>query len=61
MIKFIISFIAVLTLFIFCNYKFSQAVRIIAYNEEEQPKEALYAAICMFISAFFWALYITKY
>lgn len=61
MIKFIISFIAVLTLFLFCNYKFSQAVRIIAYSEEEQPQEAFYAMICLLISAFFWALYMTLY
>jgi len=59
MVKFIISFIAILTLFLFCNYKFSQAVRIIAYGEEEQPKEALMAFICMVVSSFFWALLIS--
>ncbi len=59
MIKFIVAFLAILTLFFFCNYKFRKAVSIIAYNEEEQPKEAIYAIVCMIASAFFWSLLIS--
>jgi uncharacterized membrane protein YiaA len=61
MLKFIILFIAILTLFLFCNYKFRQAGRIIAYNEEEQPQEAIYAMICMLVSVISWSLYLALF
>ena len=56
MVKFIIVFFSLLTLFLFLNYKFSQAIRIIAYGEDEQPKEALWAFIVMIASVIGWSI-----
>lgn len=61
MLKFCIIFVAILTSVIFANYKFSKAVRIIAFSELEEPKEAKIAIVTMFIAIISWALYFTLF
>ena len=55
--KTIILFLALLSSLYFVNYKYSTAIRIFAYNEEESEKNFAFSLICMCLMALFWTLY----
>lgn len=57
MVKFFVLFVAVFCSVFFINYKYSQTVRIFAYNEEEQKGEATFALIIMVIASIAWSAY----
>lgn len=55
--KFITLLVCIgLTVF-FVNYKWSQAIRILAYNEEEPKSEAVMALAAMALIILSWAYY----
>lgn len=56
MLRFAILFCTILLTLIFVNYKYSTAIRILAFHEVESKTSALYAFILMFIIAFLWAV-----
>ena len=45
------------TLFFF-NYKISKSARLIAFQEEETPMEAICSFLCMILIAILWSCYI---
>ena len=55
--KFIILFLAILSSVFFLNYKYSKGIRIIAFNEQETPKEAVWAFVNMVLVAILWSVY----
>lgn len=61
MLKFLVLLLALTTSVGFINYKFSKAIRIIAYNEAEEPNEAKVAMIVMAAAIFLWALYFSVF
>lgn len=56
MLRFIILFCAILLTIIFANYKYSTAIRIIAFHEAESKTNAIYAFILMFVIALLWTI-----
>ena len=57
--KFIVLFLAILSSVFFFNYKYSKGIRIMAFNEEESPKEATWAFVNMVVVAVLWSIYFT--
>lgn len=57
MLEYICLLISIGTTVYFLNYKLSTSVRILAYQEEEEPKYAYFSFICMIISIFAWTTY----
>jgi hypothetical protein len=55
--KFIILFFAILSSIFFLNYKYSKAIRIFAYGEEETPKDAILSFGNMILVAVLWTVY----
>lgn len=56
-IKFFVLLFAIFLTIYFLNYKFSQSIRILAFNEEEPKSEAIMAYILMYVIAILWAIY----
>jgi len=61
MIKGLFLYICLLTTLYFCNMKFSQAIRILAYGEVEPKKEAVASFVIMIMVAIFWAIYFSVF
>lgn len=61
MIKFIILLLAISSGTWFINYKFSKAVRIMAYGEGEEPSEAKTAMFVMCVSVLLWSIYLSLF
>jgi hypothetical protein len=55
--KVIVLFSAILSSLFFVNYKYSKAIRIFAYGEEETNKDALLSFGNMILVAVLWTIY----
>jgi hypothetical protein len=55
--KYIVFFITLLLTLFFVNDKFSKAVRVIAFNEDESKSGAIISFILMFIIAIGWTIF----
>jgi hypothetical protein len=53
----IVLFFAILSTIFFINYKYSKAIRIFAFNEEETPKDAVLSFGNMILVAILWTIY----
>ena len=61
MIHFILLFICIASTVFFINMKFSSAIRIIAFQENEPQSEAIISFILMWVIIISWSLYFTIY
>jgi hypothetical protein len=61
MSKALVLFLCLLTTLTFCNIKFSQAVRILAYGEVEPKKEAIASFLLMIAVAISWTIYFSLF
>lgn len=61
MIKTFVFFLCLLVTMYFCNMKFSQAIRILAYGEVEPKKEAVASFVLMIIVAFLWTIFFSMF
>jgi hypothetical protein len=61
MYKALFLFLSLLLTLYFCNMKFSQAIRILAYGEVEPKKEAIASFILMIIVAFLWTIFFSVF
>jgi hypothetical protein len=59
--KSIVLFISILASLFFCNMKFSQAIRILAYGEVEPKKEAVASFVLMIMVAILWTIYFSVF
>lgn len=59
--KSILLFISILASLYFCNMKFSQAIRILAYGEIEPKKEAVASFVLMIAVAVLWTIYFSVF
>ena len=59
--KGLVLFISLLSTLYFCNMKFSQAIRILAYGEVEPKKEAIASFILMIVVAIMWTIYFSVF
>jgi len=59
--KLLLSFIAIASTVFFLNYKFTKAVRIIAFGEEETKSEARLLMSIMLIIIVSWTLYLSLF
>jgi hypothetical protein len=57
MAKIIYLFITIFCTLFFFNYKISKSARVIAFQEEETPKEAICSFVGMVIIAILWTFY----
>lgn len=57
MLKALVLFIAIAFTVFFINDKFSKAVRVIAFGEDETKNSAIYSFIMMIIIIFAWTIY----
>jgi len=57
MVKLIYLFVTILCTLFFANYKYSTGVRVIAYQEEEHPLEAIGSFVMMIVISALWAFY----
>ena len=57
MIKAIVLFIAIAFTVFFINDKFSKAVRVIAFSEDETKNSAIYSFIMMMVIIIAWTIY----
>jgi len=57
MMKTFTLFIAIAFTVFFINDKFSKAVRVIAFNEDETKNSAIYSFIMMIIIIISWTIY----
>ena len=55
--KSFVFFIALTISIFFINDKFSKAVRVIAFNEDESKTGAILSFIMMFLVAFIWTIF----
>lgn len=58
MLKLIVTLIAVASTVFFVNYKYSKGIRIMAYGEEETPKEAKFQFFMMGVIIVAWTTYL---
>lgn len=58
--KTFIFFIALLLSIYFVNDKFSKAVRVIAFNEDETKSGAIVSFILMIVVAIAWTIFFTE-
>lgn len=56
MIDSIILFLAIFLTILLINYKYSTAIRIIAFHESETDLGAKFAFLLMLITAFLWTI-----
>ena len=61
MVKFIYLLLSFCCTLYFFNYKISKCARLITFQEEETPKEAIYSFALMLVIAFEWALYFSLF
>jgi hypothetical protein len=59
--KGILLFLAVTITIFFLNDKFSKAVRVIAFKEDESKKGAIYSFLMMCAAIILWTLYLYFY
>ena len=59
--KGLVLFISLLSTLYFCNMKFSQAIRILAYGEVEPKKEAYASFFIMIFVAIIWTIYFSVF
>ena len=57
MLKALVLFIAIAFTVFFINDKFSKAVRVIAFNEDETKNSAIYSFVMMIVIIFAWTIY----
>lgn len=57
MLKSLVLFIAIAFTVFFINDKFSKAVRVIAFNEDETKNSAIYSFVMMIVIIFAWTIY----
>lgn len=57
MIKALVLFIAIAFTVFFINDKFSKAVRVIAFSEDETKSSAIYSFIMMMVIIIAWTIY----
>lgn len=55
--KIAILFLSILMSLYFVNYKFSKAIRIMAFNEEETEKAAFFSFCNMILVAILWTIF----
>lgn len=53
--KFLFLFVTILLTLFFVNYKFSTAIRILAYQEIESKKGAIFSFTLMIVLSILWA------
>lgn len=61
MFKAVILLLAISSTVFFINYKFSEAVRVIAFKEDETKKSAILSFLTMIIVIISWTLYFSLF
>lgn len=57
MCRFVFLLLTIYSTVFLLNYKFSQAIRILAFNEQEPKGEAVMAFILLFVVSVLWSVW----
>lgn len=58
MIKFSITFLALLFSFLFFNMKITRIALLLAFKQEEEKKETMSILLVMVLAVLFWTIYL---